>query len=72
MDIIKEAKRSNIDTGYFSVPQEISWKTANNETAHGYYYPPQVRINCQMDYDKPQPLALLEFKNILKTTVFAC
>ncbi len=42
VDVLKEAKQCAIDRGYLSVPTHISWTTANDETAHGYYYPPQV------------------------------
>ena len=59
-----------MDTGYFSVPQGISWITANNETAHGYYYPPQVRIKCWLDYDKLRRLTFWEIENVLKTAEY--
>ena len=42
VDILKEAKKLDLDKGYFSVPTEISWKSANDEITYGNYYPPQV------------------------------
>lgn len=30
-----------MDRGYLSLPQNISWPTGEQETAHGIFYPPQ-------------------------------
>jgi dipeptidyl aminopeptidase/acylaminoacyl peptidase len=39
--IIKQSGELNIDPGYISLPQAISFPTENNLTAHAWYYPPQ-------------------------------
>lgn len=39
--IIKQSGELNIDPGYISEPQEISFPTDNDLIAHAWYYPPQ-------------------------------
>ena len=39
--ILKKSRELNIDSGYISQPQAISFPTENNLTAHAWYYPPQ-------------------------------
>ena len=39
--IVKQSGELNIDLGYISLPQEISFPTEDNLTAHAWYYPPQ-------------------------------
>ena len=39
--IIKKSGELDIDPGYISLPQEISFPTEDNLTAHAWYYPPQ-------------------------------
>ncbi|KAK3595972.1 hypothetical protein CHS0354_032487 [Potamilus streckersoni] len=41
VDIIRESKSLELDKGYFSIPETISWNTTDDELAHGYFYPPQ-------------------------------
>ncbi|RUS69177.1 hypothetical protein EGW08_023062 [Elysia chlorotica] len=48
VDIIREAMSIQIDKGYISVPEKISFPTTNNETCFGYYYPPTNK-----DYKAP-------------------
>lgn len=48
METIKESCKVILDTGYYSVPEAIEFDTANNETAHGFYYPP-----ANKDYEAP-------------------
>ncbi|GFO22772.1 prolyl tripeptidyl peptidase-like [Plakobranchus ocellatus] len=40
VDVIRESMTSQIDQGYISVPQKISFPTTQGETCHGYFYPP--------------------------------
>lgn len=46
--IIKQSGKLEIDRGYISIPQAISFPTENNLTAHAWYYPPQNK-----DYNAP-------------------
>ena len=39
--IIKQSGELNIDPGYISIPQEISFPTEDNLIAYAWYYPPQ-------------------------------
>ena len=38
---IKQTRDLKLDRGYLSTPQTIEFPTAKNETAHGFFYPPQ-------------------------------
>lgn len=38
---IKQTRDLDLDPGYLSTPQTIEFPTALNETAHGFFYPPQ-------------------------------
>lgn len=46
--VIKQSATLNIDTGYISLPQAISFPTDNDAIAHAWYYPPQNK-----DYSAP-------------------
>ena len=51
--MVRESKVLDLDTGYISVPREISWTTDGDQISHGYFYPPQVGseyIGCQRLY----------------------
>ncbi|XP_002736640.1 uncharacterized protein LOC100367529 [Saccoglossus kowalevskii] len=39
-DIIRESRPINIDEGYLSIAQPISFPTADDKTAYAYFYPP--------------------------------
>ena len=47
--VIKGSSDLVIDSGYLSLPQEITFPTENNLTAYGWYYPPQNK-----DYTAPK------------------
>lgn len=40
-DILKQSTSLDIDTGYFSVPEQIEFPTSKGKTAFAWYYPPQ-------------------------------
>lgn len=48
-DILKQSSNLNIDEGYLSIPQPISFPTTNNQIAHAWYYPPTNK-----DYEAPE------------------
>ncbi|XP_052057884.1 uncharacterized protein LOC127698463 isoform X2 [Mytilus californianus] len=39
--VLQESKSLDMDTGYYSIPEEISWKTTNDDVSYGYFYPPK-------------------------------
>jgi dipeptidyl aminopeptidase/acylaminoacyl peptidase len=47
-EIVKESCTVDIDTGYYSVPEAISYETAGGDTTHAFYYPP-----ANKDYEAP-------------------
>ncbi|KAK3093720.1 hypothetical protein FSP39_019244 [Pinctada imbricata] len=47
--VIKKSKESSLDTGYFSIPTEISWDTSDGGKSYGYFYPPQNK-----DFNAPE------------------
>ncbi|XP_070579119.1 dipeptidyl peptidase family member 6-like [Ptychodera flava] len=40
-DILRESRSSDIDEGYLSVAEPITFPTADNDVAHAYFYPPK-------------------------------
>ena len=40
VDVLRESKHLEMDAGYFSVPEEIEWKTTDSDTSYGYFYQP--------------------------------
>ena len=42
VSVLRESNAIEIDPGYYSVPQRVSWPTTDNATSHGYYYTPAV------------------------------
>lgn len=44
-EVIFESQKLTIDSKYFSIPRLISYKTGNQEQAHGIFFPP-----CNPDY----------------------
>ena len=49
VDVLRESKHLEMDAGYFSVPEEIEWKTTDGDTSYGYFYPPTNR-----DFSAPE------------------
>ncbi|XP_064600523.1 uncharacterized protein LOC135466778 [Liolophura sinensis] len=49
VEVLRESKTSTLDKGYFSIPTEISWTTAGNKIAYGYFYLPQNK-----DFQAPE------------------
>jgi len=47
-EVFKQSTSLKLDTAYFSIPETINFPTANNEMAHGFYYPP-----ANKDYEGP-------------------
>ncbi|EDO44040.1 predicted protein [Nematostella vectensis] len=47
--VLREAARVGVDPGYYSIPQEITYPTADNLVSHGYFYPPKNK-----DYAAPE------------------
>lgn len=42
-----------MDTGYYSIPEEISWKTTNDDVSYGYLYPPKNKDFVAPEGTKP-------------------
>ena len=40
IEILRESKSLDMDPGYFSIPEEIVWKTTEGDVSYGYFYPP--------------------------------
>ena len=40
VDVLRESKSLDMDPGYFSIPEEIQWKTTEGDVSYGYFYPP--------------------------------
>ena len=40
--VLRRSITVDIDTAYFSEPEEITWDTTHDTQAHGYYYAPKV------------------------------
>jgi dipeptidyl aminopeptidase/acylaminoacyl peptidase len=40
LTVLRRRSQLTLDTGYFSVPEAIEFPTANDQTAHAFYYPP--------------------------------
>ncbi|CAG5116725.1 unnamed protein product, partial [Candidula unifasciata] len=49
VDVIHESQKISIDSGYFSIPQKISWPTSHGDTCYGLYYKP-----ANKDYQPPK------------------
>ena len=49
-EIVKQSTTLTIDEAYYSVPETITFPTANEQIAHGFYYPPTSK-----DYGEPVP-----------------
>lgn len=39
--VLRQSKKTTLDTGYFSIAEEITWKTTEGQVSHGYFYPPK-------------------------------
>lgn len=48
VDVIRISMEAPVDSGYFSVPEKISYPTTHGETCHALYYPPTNK-----DYKAP-------------------
>ncbi|MEX2488667.1 MAG: S9 family peptidase [Pseudomonadales bacterium] len=53
LEIIKQASTVDVGEGYLSVPEAIAYPTANEETAHAFYYPPKNQNYEAPAGDKP-------------------
>ncbi|CAH1277717.1 APEH [Branchiostoma lanceolatum] len=40
-DTVKSSKEVPVDTGYLSIPEEVTFPTAGGDKAHAYFYPPK-------------------------------
>lgn len=40
VDVLRESKTLDMDTGYFSIPEEIKWETEGGDSSYGFFYPP--------------------------------
>ena len=41
MQVLREAQAEHVDAGYLSTPEPVSFPTADDQTAHGFFYPPR-------------------------------
>lgn len=46
---LRVSKSLSLDKGYFSVPENYTWKTLDNDVCYGYLYTPQNK-----DYSAPE------------------
>ena len=56
--VFKRSTTLTLDEGYYSVPETIEFPTANNQTAHGFYYPPANK-NYHASDDETPPLVVM-------------
>jgi dipeptidyl aminopeptidase/acylaminoacyl peptidase len=42
-EVLRHSSDISVDAGYLSVPQAVEFPTANGQTAHAFFYPPQNR-----------------------------
>jgi len=55
---VASGKPLNIDSGYLSQPQPISYPSGDDATAHGFYYPP-TNPDCQAPEGTRPPLVVI-------------
>jgi dipeptidyl aminopeptidase/acylaminoacyl peptidase len=59
ISVIKQSTTLEFDVDYYSMPQTIEFPTANNETAHGFYYPPTSKDYEGVDGEAPPLLVMM-------------
>jgi dipeptidyl aminopeptidase/acylaminoacyl peptidase len=52
-DALRRSMNVNIDPGYISAPRAIEFPTADDLTAHGFFYPPQNRDYLAPEGERP-------------------
>ncbi len=57
-EVFKQSTTLTLDQGYFSVPETISFPTASDQIAHGFYYPPANKDYQATDEEAP-PLVVM-------------
>lgn len=53
LHVLRHSVGIELDRGDISEPQLISFSSGDNDTAHGFYYPPVNKSYCVPDHEKP-------------------
>ena len=59
IDIIKRSSALTVDTAYLSEPETIEFATGDEETAHGFFYPPANPDHAAPADEKPPLLVMI-------------
>ena len=59
--VIRATQSTDIDAAYFSIPKEMTWDTTDDAKCYGYYYPPQVGLECSCLYSSNYKIYLTCF-----------
>ncbi len=57
--IARQSSDLSIDVGYFSVPESITFSTADGDVAHGFFYPPANKDFEPVPGEKPPLIVML-------------
>ena len=41
VEVLRESKKTTLDSGYFSIAEEVTWSTTEGDISYGYFYPPK-------------------------------
>lgn len=53
MNVLRRSTEMELNPGYLSVPEPIEFPTENNQTAYGFFYPPQNQDYAAPETEKP-------------------
>ncbi|TVU53483.1 MAG: S9 family peptidase [Arthrospira sp. PLM2.Bin9] len=53
MNVLRSSTEIDLDPGYLSVPEPIEFPTENDQTAYGFFYPPQNKDYVASETEKP-------------------
>jgi dipeptidyl aminopeptidase/acylaminoacyl peptidase len=58
LKVLRRSSQVVVDAGYISIPKAIDFPTAQGQTAHAFFYPPQNK-DCQAPSDERVPLIVI-------------
>ncbi|MBS0017512.1 MAG: S9 family peptidase [Arthrospira sp. SH-MAG29] len=53
INVLRSSTEMDLDPGYLSVPEPIEFPTENDQTAYGFFYPPQNKDYVASETEKP-------------------